>query len=169
MISPGSLEGIDYEIDHHRCPGNFRFCDNQPDFLSGHSQNVPGLWPLDRRGGFSDAGVSALAVRGFVPDALSIFVVNLAFPVGMVLHLDGLRRFLGSGSMPKLWYAICALDMVATAILYYGHYSASWRSVVLGIAVSVPHLAMADLIFRHPVKHKSIFYPVIGALLCLAG
>ncbi|MGO9118686.1 MAG: PAS domain-containing protein [Desulfomonilaceae bacterium] len=138
-------------------------------FFQATRKTYPGFGRWIAGVAFLTLGYSALAVRGFVPDALSIFVVNLAFPVGMVLHLDGLRRFLGSGSMPKLWYAICALDLVATAILYYGHYSASWRSVVLGIAVSVPHLAMADLIFRHPVKHKSIFYPVIGALLCLAG
>ena len=138
-------------------------------FFQATRKTYPGFHRWTTGVGFLTLGYLALALRGLIPDTVSIFIGNVAFPLGMVLHLDGLRLFLGSGSMPKLWYAIPAVDLVATAILYYAYDSAFWRSVVTGIAILVPFWVMAYLIFRHPVKHKSIFYPVIGALLCLAG
>jgi len=114
-------------------------------------------------------GYLALALREFIPDSLSILIGNFAFPLGMVLLLDGLRRFLGLAPMPRLWYALPAMDLVAVAVLYYVHDSHFWRSVVTAVAISAPHWPMAALIFRHPVKHESIFYPVIGSFLGLGG
>ena len=43
-------------------------------------------------------GYLSLCLRGLIPDSISILVVNAAFPLGMVLHLAGMRRFLGTNS-----------------------------------------------------------------------
>jgi hypothetical protein len=104
-------------------------------FFQATRKTYPGLDRWTAGVGFLTLGYSGLALRGLIPDALSIFIGNIAFPLGFVLHLDGLRLFLGSGSMPKLWYAIPAVDLASTAILYYVYDSAFWRSVVTGIAI----------------------------------
>ncbi len=119
--------------------------------------------------GLLTLGYLALALRGFIPDTLSIFVGNVAFCLGMVLALDGLRRFMGLGPMSRLWYAIPGMDLVAVAVLYYLYDSAFWRTAIMAIATSAPQWPMAALVFCHPVKHKSMFYPVIGCFLGLSG
>jgi len=138
-------------------------------FFQATRKTYPGFGRWTAGVGFLTVGYAALALRGLIPDSLSILIGNAAFPLGLVLQLDGLHRFLGSSSMSKLWFALPALDLLATAGLYYLHDSAFWRNVTITIAVSAPHWPMAALIFCHPVKDKSIFYPVIGLLLCLAG
>ena len=138
-------------------------------FFQATRKTYPGFGRWTAGVGFLTVGYLALALRGVIPDALSILMGNAAFPLGMVLLLDGLRRFLGSTPMSALWYALPGMDLVATAVLYYVYDLAFWRTVVTAIAIAAPHWPMAALIFRHPVKHESIFYPVIGALLCLAG
>ena len=138
-------------------------------FFRATRKTYPGFGRWTAGVGFLTVGYLALALRGVIPDAPSIFAANAAFPLGMVFLLNGLRQFLGATSMSKLWYVLPVADLAATAILYYVHDSAYCRTVVASIAIAAPHWPMAALIFRHPVKHESIFYPVIGALLCLAG
>jgi PAS domain S-box-containing protein len=138
-------------------------------FFQATRKTYPGFGRWTAGVGFLTVGYLALALRGFIPDSLSIMIGNAAFPLGMVFLLDGLRQFLGATSMSKLWYALPVADLAATAILYYAHDSAYCRTVVTAIAIAAPHWPMAALIFRHPVEHKSIFYPVIGCLLGLGG
>ncbi len=138
-------------------------------FFQATRKTYPGFGRWTAGVGCLTLGYLALGLRGFIPDALSIFVSNGAFPLGMVFLLDGLRRFLGLAPMSGIWYALPAMDLVATSVLYYLYDSAFWRTAVTAIAISVPHWPMAALIFRHPVRHESIFYSVIGCLLGLAG
>ena len=114
-------------------------------------------------------GYLSLCLRGSVPDSISILVVNGAFPLGMVLHLDGMRRFLGLTPMPRLWYALPGGAVAAAAVFYYGYDSEGWRTLIVSTALSAPHFAMAFLILRHPVRPRSMFYGVIGSLLALGG
>jgi PAS domain S-box-containing protein len=138
-------------------------------FFQATRKTYPGFGLWTAGVGFLTVGYLALALRGFIPDALSIFVSNGAFPLGMVFLLDGLRRFLGLAPMSRVWYALPGMDLVAIAILYYLYDLAFWRTVVTATAISAPHWPMAALIFRHPARHESIFYSVIGCLLGLAG
>ncbi|HTY22024.1 MAG TPA: PAS domain S-box protein, partial [Desulfomonilaceae bacterium] len=138
-------------------------------FFRATRKTYPGFGHWTAGGGFLTLGYLALALRGFIPDALSVFVGNVAFCLGMVLALDGLRRFMGLGPMSRLWYAVPGMDMVAVAVLYFLYDSAFWRTAVMAIATSAPQWPMAALVFSHPVKHKSMFYPVIGCFLGLSG
>lgn len=138
-------------------------------FFRATRRTYPGFGRWTAGVGFLTVGYLALAVRGFISDSLSIFVGNVAFPLGMVVQLDGLRRFLGLTAISRLWYALPILDLVGVAVLYYLHDSAFLRNALVSIVVSVPNWAMAACIFRHPVERKSIFYPVIGSLVLLAG
>lgn len=126
-----------------------------------------GLWTS----GVSLLGVGYLFVclRGYIPDAVSILVVNVAFFMGMVLHLAGMRRFLGLTPLSRLWYALSGVLVADAAALYYGYNSESWRNLNLSIAVAAPHFAMAFLILGQPVRRNSMFYVVIGSLMGLGG
>ena len=114
-------------------------------------------------------GYLLLCLRGSVPDSVSILVVNGAFPLGMVLHLAAMRRFLGLTPMSRLWYALPGGAVAAAAVFYYGYDSEGWRTLIVSTAISAPHFAMAFLILRHPVRPRSMFYGVIGSLLALGG
>jgi hypothetical protein len=126
--------------------------------------------------GLWTAGVCLLAVgylflcaRGSIPNALSILVVNVAFPLGMVFHLAGLRRFLGLAPMSPVWYLLPAGAGCMAVILFYGYDSERLRALSLSIAVSALHFAMALLILRGPTKPRSLFYGVIGVFLAFGG
>jgi len=126
-----------------------------------------GLWNT----GVSLLGLAYLflCLRGYIPDSISILAVNTLFPLGMVLHLAGLRRFLGVAPMSLWWYALPVGALAVAALLYYGPDSPSLRNLGVSIALSAPHFAMAMLILRQPVRQKSMFYGVIGSMLALAG
>lgn len=126
--------------------------------------------------GIWTTGVSLLALgyffiflRGYIPDSISILAVNLAFPLGMVLHLDGMRRFLGLTPMSRWWYALPGSVLAGVAVFYYGHDSPGLRTLIVSIALSVTHFAIAFLILRRPVRPTSLFYGVIGSMLALGG
>ncbi len=138
-------------------------------FFQATRRTYPGFGRWTVGVGFLTVGYLALALRGIIPDSLSIFSGNVAFPLGIVFMLDGLRRFLGLTPMSRIWYALPAMDLAGVAVLYYLYDSAYLRTVITAIAISAPHWPMAAYVFSHSVKRKSIFYPVIGSLLGLAG
>ncbi len=138
-------------------------------FFRATRKTYPGFDRWTTGVGFLTLGYLLICLRGVIPESVSILFGNVAFPLGMVLHLDGLRRFAGIGAVSRLWYALPIIDLAAIAVLYLVHDSAVWRSMVNGIAISAPHWAMAALVFGLPVKRKSMFYPVIGSAIALAG
>jgi len=138
-------------------------------FFQATRKTYPGFGKWTAGVGFLTLGYLLMCLRGFIPDPASILIGNVAFPLGMVLHLDGLRRFLGQRPMSRTWFALPGISLVAASLLYFLHDSAATRGLVNAVAISAPHWAMAFLIFRQPVKHKSIFYPVIGSMIGLAG
>lgn len=138
-------------------------------FFRATRKTYPGFDQWTAGVGFLTLGYLLMCLRGLIPEPLSIILGNVAFPLGMVLQLDGIRRFLGAGVMPGVWYALPGIDLAAVAILYYLHDSPAWRHMVTSLAVSAPHWAIAALILWRPGKHKSMFYTVIGTTIGLAG
>lgn len=115
-------------------------------------------------------GYLFLCLRETVPDAVSIFAANLAFPLGMVMLLEGMRRFLGVSPLSKLWYyAMLGVPLVGLVVFYYQWNSPILRNVIISAAVTVPNWAMALLIFRQSASQKSMFFTVIGSLFAFAG
>ena len=116
-------------------------------------------------------GYFFVCLRGYLPDAISILVVNAAFPLAMVLNLQlaGLRRFLGLPDMSRVWYAVPVGALAAAAIFYYGYDSIHWRTLLVSIAISLPHFAMAFLILSQPERPNSTFYVAIAGLLGSGG
>ena len=138
-------------------------------FFQATRKTYPGFGLWSTGVGLLGLGYLSLCLRGSVPDSVSILVVNGAFPLGMVLQLAAMRRFLGLTPMPLLWYALPGGAVAAAAVFYYGYDSIAWRTLIVSTALSAPHFAMAFLILRHPVRPRSMFYSVIGSLLALGG
>ncbi|MEW6531409.1 MAG: PAS domain S-box protein [Thermodesulfobacteriota bacterium] len=126
--------------------------------------------------GLWTAGVSLVSVgylfwgfRGYIPDSISILVLNASAPLAIVLQLAGMRRFLELTPMSRLWYALPVGVVTAAAAFYYGYESIVWRTLIVSSAVCLPHWAMAFLLLRRPVRLESKLYVVIGSFLALGG
>ncbi|VVE84315.1 GGDEF domain-containing protein [Pandoraea sputorum] len=96
------------------------------------------------------------ALRGIVPDFLSIPVANLTLAGGLLLYFAGCARFLGQ--RPH-WHALGAsLGVLAAAILlfYYGIDNPQMRVVIVSAFHAIWLLAVSVLILRHvpPRRHR---------------
>jgi hypothetical protein len=138
-------------------------------FFQATRKTYPGFGLWTTGVGLLGLGYLALCLRGFVPDFISILLVNALFPLGMVLHLAGMRRFLGLTPMSRLWYALPSCIVAAAAVLYYGYDSEAWRTVSLSIGIAAPHFAMAYRLLGQPMRPRSVFHWVIGSLLMWGG
>jgi hypothetical protein len=114
-------------------------------------------------------GYVLLCLRGWIPDTLSIVIANAAFPLGMVFHLDGMRRFLDLPPVSPIWYALPVGVLVAFSILYFAFDIPYWRSAISAAATSAPHWPMARLLLRRTDRSRSVFYTVICLLLACGG
>jgi PAS domain S-box-containing protein len=114
-------------------------------------------------------GYLLYALRGIIPLWASVFLGTAAFPFGMVLHLDGIRRFLGLRPASWLWYAVSAAVPAGLAVFYFQWDSAVWRALVASVPVTAIHWTMAELLFRSRVSPRSAFLQVIGSLLVVGG
>ena len=119
--------------------------------------------------GFLAVGYLFYALRGQIPLWSTVFLGNYAFSLGMVLHLDGIRRFLWLKPASGLWYALPMAVLAGLALFYFQWDSPTWRGLVAAIALTAIHWTMAALIFRRAIRPSSVFYKVIGSLLSFAG
>lgn len=126
--------------------------------------------------GYWTAGVAILALgyllyalRGIIPLWISVFLGTAAFPFGMVLHLDGIRRFLGLRPASYVWYGLAAAVPAGLAVFYFQWDSAVWRALAASVPVTAIHWNMAALLFRSRVSPRSAFLQVIGSLLVVGG
>jgi two-component system, cell cycle sensor histidine kinase and response regulator CckA len=118
---------------------------------------------------FLALGYLLYALRGHIPLWSSVFLGTVAFPLGLVFHLDGIRRFLGLRPASRLWYLVPVGVLAALAVFYFQWDSAVWRGLVASIPITAIHWTMAALLFRSAVSPRSTFYQVIGSLLGLGG
>jgi hypothetical protein len=114
-------------------------------------------------------GYILLILRGVIPDFLSIVMGNVAFPLAMVLFLEGMRRFLGLSAISRMWYAFPAATFVACVIFFYLYDSAAWRNMSVAVCFAIPHFFAAILVYRHMAEEKLRFYPVIALEMTVAS
>jgi hypothetical protein len=139
-------------------------------FFLATRKTYPGFRRWTSGVGILALGYLFLCLREIVPDAVSIFAANLAFPLGMVMLLEGMRRFLGLSPLSKVWYySVLGVPFLGLVVFYYDWNSPVLRNVVISAAVTVPHWAMAVLIFRQSASHKSMFFTVIGSLFAFGA
>jgi PAS domain S-box-containing protein len=126
--------------------------------------------------GYWTAGVSVIAVgyllfglRGHIPFWLSIVVGNTLLPFGMVLHLDGIRRFLGVRPASKWWYTLPAAVAGAMMVFYCVWDEQTLRTFITSVSLVAVHWAMATLLFSRDLPQKSVFRRTIGLLLVVGG
>ncbi len=119
--------------------------------------------------GFLALGYLFQALRGQIPFWITVLLGNYAFLLGMILHLDGIRRFLGLKPAPRLLYVLSLAVLAGLGLFYFQWDSATLRNLVAAIALTAVHWTMAALIFRRAIRPRSVFYKVIGSLLSFAG
>jgi hypothetical protein len=138
-------------------------------FFKMKQKRYSGLGPWTAGAATIALGHLALVLRGVIPDFCSILIGNTAFPVGIVLFLDGMRRFQNLPAASPAWYAFPAATAVACSYFYFVQDAPALRSFSTAIAIVVPHIATAVLIFRHMSKEKLFFYPIIAVEMVLAS
>lgn len=114
-------------------------------------------------------GFIFLLLRGVIWDYLSIVMVNIFFPLSVVLHLEGMRKFLKHPPMPRWWYILPGISFLASTVFFFYHDNAAWRNFFMSITVAIPNWFMAKLIFSHTRNDRSSFYPVIGSVMLASG
>jgi PAS domain S-box-containing protein len=126
--------------------------------------------------GYWTAGVAFVAasyflygLRSSLPLWVSVFGGNLAMPLGLLLQLDGIRRFLALSPLRWSYLTVSAGLAVALAVFSFHWDSIYWR----GFSTSLPMIAiqwyMAALLFRAQAPPRSAFIKVFGSLLVLGG
>lgn len=94
------------------------------------------------------AGLLGLALRGTIPDWISIAAANTVVVAALVLALRGLRRFLGSSPRD-----LAGWSLTAALFVYLLLFSEVWpsnvaRTVAISVAIAVM-AARAALLLRH--------------------
>ncbi|MDR3397544.1 MAG: GGDEF domain-containing protein [Pandoraea sp.] len=110
------------------------------------------------------------ALRGVVPDFLSIPVANIALSGGLLFYYAGCARFLGQ---PTHWRVLGAsLGVLSAAILvwFYGTDNPQVRVVVVSAYHATMLLATAVLIARHipPRRHPYNYWLTAGLAAAFA-
>lgn len=118
---------------------------------------------------FLALGYLLYALRGQIPFHITVFLGNFAFSLGMVLHLDGIRRFLGLKPASRFWYALPAAVLAGLAVFYFQWDLPTWRNLVAAAPLAAIHWTMAALLFRSADSIRSTLYHVIGSLLGFGG
>ena len=138
-------------------------------FFKATRKTYPGFGHWTTGVMFLALGYLLYALRGLIPLWITVFLGNYAFSLGMVLHLDGIRRFLGLEPASRLWYALPVAVLAGLALFYFQWDSPTWRGLVGAIALTAVHWTMAALLFRGSISPRSTFYKVIISLLSFAG
>ena len=138
-------------------------------FFQATRKTYPGFDYWTAGVGFFVLGYLLYALRGQIPLWVTVFLGNWAFSLGMVLHLDGIRRFLGLKPASRLWYALPLAVLAGLGLFYFRWDSPTWRGLVVAIALSSVHWTMAALIFRKAIQPRSAFYKAIAWFLSFAG
>lgn len=110
------------------------------------------------------------ALRGAVPDFLSIPVANVALAGGLLLYYAGCARFLGQ---PRHWRALGALLVVFSAAIlfwFYGTDNIQARVILVSGFHATILLATAALIVRHipPRRHPYNYWLTAGLATAFA-
>jgi len=138
-------------------------------FFQATRKTYPGFGYWTAGVGFLALGYLLYALRGQIPLWISVFLGTVMFPLGLVLHLDGIRRFLGLKPASGLWYAVPAGVLAALAVFYFLWDSPVWRAFVASVPITVIHWTMVALLLRSAGPHRSTFYHAIASLLFLGG
>ncbi len=125
-----------------------------------------GYWTL---GGFLLGNTYLmLALRGIIPDVISVFFVNISVSLVGLLYLDGMRLFLNYPQISRAFYLIpVALGIHSIFFVYFFDFSA-WRTFLISMAFAIPHGLTAWIVIREYPKTKSIFSLIIAAEMSTA-
>ncbi len=138
-------------------------------FLLATRKTYPGFGYWTAGVGILGLGYLVSSLREVIPLWGPILLGNVAFPIGMVLHLDGIRRFLGLKPASKAWYGVPVAVLAGLAAFYYRWDLVNVRILIISIPVVAINWTIAGLLLFNTVSSRSTFYRVIGSFFGLAG
>ncbi len=109
------------------------------------------------------------ALRGLMPASISIVGVDVSFLTMAPLFLDGTRRFLGLGPLPRRWYALVAVPLAACFYFAVAHNDIATRTAILMLSGAVPLAAAAGLLVRHPPAAPSLLHHALALQFALTA
>jgi hypothetical protein len=130
-------------------------------------RTYPGFVRWTAASGLVALGLCLMALRGVLPDALSVLGANAAFATASVLRLSGSRQYLGLPAMPRAWWALPAAATALAAWFSIVHDSLGTRVAVSAAAMSLPALATAAAFLRAPEPGDRDLHRATGGLLLL--
>ena len=146
--------------------------------VSGALAMIMAVFLRARRGhaGFAQwTGATALvssaiafsALRGLIPALVSIAGVDLSFLAMAPLFLDGTRRFLGHGPLPRRWYALLAAPLAACLYFTVGHDDIVLRTAILLTSGAVPLGIASWLVASRPPAESPLLHRALAVQFAL--
>lgn len=115
----------------------------------------------------SMVGGLAIGLRQVMPDAASVLLGTLCYPLAAVWRLAAARAFLGLGSLGRSWYALPAATLAVGLYLYLVVDWPQWRSFIATLAVIFPGGYISYLFFRHAPRGEALLHRTMGGMLAL--
>lgn len=135
-------------------------------FLRTH-RNHAGFAQWTAGTALASASLLSSALRGLVPDLVSIVGVNVSFLAMAPFLLDGTRRFLGRGALARRWYALAAVPFGACLYFTLGHDDIAARTAILMTAAAIPLAVAAALLLRRRPAEASLLHDVLALQFAL--
>jgi len=136
-------------------------------FFRATRRTYPGFGRWTIAEGMQAGGYVLMALRGAIPDWLSILGTNALFPLAAVIRLGGARRFFGIGPKTRVWYAVPAAAVLSAALFRYVSDDVAARTAILCLLTMVPIVATAALILRSIPEERPLFSRAIAAALAV--
>lgn len=115
-------------------------------------------------------GYLMLASRGVLPDALTIVGGGALWPLGLLLHLDGLKRFLGLRRVGARACAAVVMGVAALlAVLHYGGYPPHLQPIVTTVPMAAVLWMMAAVILRASWEGSTRLPRFVAVLVGVGG
>lgn len=112
---------------------------------------------------------AASALRGIIPEWISVLLVNGTSVFVFIVRLDGVARFVQKKAVNRFLYTIVPLEMVLAGFFYFVHDSIDIRLAIM-TACACPCIWWVAAIFIHAsYREKKPFYSTAGAIAIIYG
>ena len=115
------------------------------------------------------AGFLFVSLRGMIPDVFAIIFANILAFGGVLLVLEGNRRFFGLKSSKWFSLSMLALHTLAVAYFVYVDRNVIIRIIITSIFLTIISLLNAFEFYRHRPKENALIYKLSGATYIAFG
>ncbi len=112
---------------------------------------------------------AASALRGTIPEWISVLLVNGAGVFAFIVRLDGVAMFVQGKAVKRFLYAVVPLEMALAGFFYFVHDSIDIRLAMI-TACACPCIWWIAAIFTDAaIREKKPFYSMAGVIAMIYG